>query len=443
MTEGTVEAGVIDDSGGGSMARLGTNPPKAHVLRARHERVTAAMTLVGMSLVVVTGCKRNHGTDQGGPLRLSQSEVHVLGSSEAIALVRDLEVLPDGTVWLLNSVEPFFIGFGPNGERLTAHGESGGGPEEFRMPSAFTTRGWRGEAWVLDLVRHALIRVSQPGEWSQISLPREEMPPGSLRGGMDMMSPAVRTARIGDEVILPRTTGSMEGGLTSFRLAILGADLVALDPETGLVREIVGLGDVLDDPSEGFVATEGGFPLWYRLWAVCGGEEVRVYDRVRNQLRGFSPEGEELPPVRLPALHRTEVTPREFAQVVFPLRQAEVTGAVGSRLTSEDSVRVLSEIEQGIEGQPHELAAYLPRYVDFRCADDGVMWMQPLDLEVGGLKGGASWVRIARDGEVREVHLPERFDAMRFTPDRVWGLQRDELDVASVAWIDLPEGRTR
>ena len=111
--------------------------------------------------------------------------MHVLGSSERIGLVRDLELSSDGSVWLLNSVEPFFIGFAPSGELLAAHGTSGGGPEEFRMPAAFTTRGWNGEAWVLDFVRHALIRVSQPGEWAEVSIPQGDIPAGSLRGGMD------------------------------------------------------------------------------------------------------------------------------------------------------------------------------------------------------------------------------------------------------------------
>lgn len=34
--------------------------------------------------------------------------------------------------------------------------------------------------------------------------------------------------------------------------------------------------------------------------------------------------------------------------------------------------------------------------------------------------------------------LPERFDPYRFTGDRIWGVLRDELDVASVAWIETP-----
>ena len=71
---------------------------------------------------------------------------------------------------------------------------------------------------------------------------------------------------------------------------------------------------------------------------------------------------------------------------------------------------------------------------------DGTMWMQPLDVELGGLRGGRLWLRITEDGDVREVWLPERFDAFRFLPARVWGVHRDENDLASVASIAVPGG---
>ena len=308
------------------------------------------------------------------------------------------------------------------------------------MPAGLLTGGLNGEAWAFDYVRHAFIRVSNPdAEWSEFAIPPDVVPPGTVRGGMNIMSPTVRTARLGEEMVFPWTTGSMDSGVSSFWMAILAADIAALDPRTGVVRHVVSLGDVLDDPSAGFVATDGGFPLWYRLWAVCG-DQLRVYDRVRNQFRGFTASGEEVAAIELPPVRLTEVTPQEFARAVFPLRQAEVTGAVGTRLSAEDSVRVLNQIAQGLDGTPRQLAAYLPRYVDFRCSSDSALWLHPIDLEIGALKGGRQWLRITPDGAAREVLLPVGFDALRFTRERIWGVQRDEFDVASVAWIALPTG---
>lgn len=399
-------------------------------------------TVVALALLTLAACDggpRSVAEGVGEPIVLDSTDVRVLGTSESIAEVRDLEVLPDGSVWLLNSLEPFFVGFGPEGALLGIHGSEGGGPEEYRFPSSLVAGGIDGEAWVFDLRRHALVEVSEPeSAWSEMPLPRDALPPGSLMGGMDMMSPIVRTARLGDEIVLPRTTGSMDDGLFSFRLAILGADLLALDPATDSVRTVVALGDVLDDPAAGFERTDGGVPLWYRLWAACGDDRIRVHDRVRNELRTFGPDGAELEPVALPPVRLTSVTPRQFARAVFPLREAEITGAVGRELTSADSARALNEMAQSLQGTPEQLAAYLPRYVDLRCGDDGDVWMQPLDLERGGLAGGPAWLRVAPDGTTDEVHMPARFDPYRFTGGRIWGVQRDELDVASVAWIEEP-----
>lgn len=374
--------------------------------------------------------------DAPEPIAFDASDVHFVGTSESLADVHDLEVLSDGSIWVLNSLEPFFVGFRPDGTLLEAHGTAGGGPEEFGLPSAFVTGGIDGSAWVLDLRRHALIEVSDSASSRSESLiPRADVPPGSVRGGMDMMSPSVRTAALGDEVILPRTSATMDGGLYAYRLALLGADLVALHVDSERVREVVALGEALGDPAAGFELTEGGFPLWYRLWAVCA-DAIRVYDRGRNEIRGFAPTGVELDPIALPPVAITEASPRQFARAIFGLAAAEAAGAVGVRLTAADSIRLMNELLQEISGTPEQLANYLPRYVDFRCSDDGTIWIQPFDLDLGG--GGAAWLRIGPDGATQQVRLPPRFDAYRFTRERIWGVQRDALDVASVAWIELP-----
>ena len=379
------------------------------------------------------------GSDPDAPVELAASAIEVLGSSDSLAVVRDLEVASDGSVWVLNSVEPYFIGFGPDGESLGAHGRAGRGPDEFPMPSVFMTGGWQGEVWVLDIMRHAMIRISRPeADWAEVRLQSPSLPRGTLAPGMSMLNSSVRTARLGRELVVPRTNGSMRDGVLQFRFAILEADLIAVDPEAGEVRDILALGEVLDDPSGDFIPSEGGFPMWYRLWAPCGENLVRVYDRVRNQLRGFDGSGTEVSPIDLPPVLFTEVSRRQFGEAVFGLRQAEMTGDVRTRLSAEDSVRVMDQLVQMIQGEPHELASYLPRYVDFRCSDDGTMWMHPFGLDSGGLSGGPLWLRIAPDGAIQEVRLPDRFDAFRFSSSRIWGVYRDENDIPSVASIPLP-----
>ena len=55
----------------------------------------------------LAGCSGSPAGDPNAPLALAASAVEVLGSFESLAVVRDLEVLNDGSVWVFNSVEPY------------------------------------------------------------------------------------------------------------------------------------------------------------------------------------------------------------------------------------------------------------------------------------------------------------------------------------------------
>jgi hypothetical protein len=402
-------------------------------------------------LWAVIGCEAapdNVVEGLAAPTILQPSDVHELGTSASIADVEDLEVLSDGSIWVLNSVDPFFIGFDPDGNVLQEHGRRGGGPEEFSAPAGFVSGGLDGAAWTFDIRRHTLIEVSQPqssqpqGPRSEIRIPADSIPPGTLRGGMNLMDMEVRTARMGDEVVVARSYGTMQSGMLNFWSSMWGADLLAFDPTTQAVRGVANLSEVLGDPSGEIEMTSGfpPFPLWYRLWAVCSDTELRVYDRLGNQVRTFASDGREIGAVPLPPNRLESVTDRQFVGAVFGLMLAERMGEVGGNTSPADSARLINEMLQEIEGEPEHLASFLPRYVDFRCTREGTVWIQPFDPDRGGLRGGLAWLRITADGATDEVHLPDRFDAYRFSGDRIWGIQRDEFDVATVAWIAVPAG---
>lgn len=392
----------------------------------------------------LAGCEpgSNEGVDPGlesAVVDLAATDVRIVATSDALATVYDLEVLADGDIWVLNSIAPFFVGFDSAGAVIDTHGTEGGGPDEVGRPVGFVAGGVGGEAWAFDQRRHLLVRVSAPDlERAEIALPRETLPPGSVAGGMDLLTGTVRTAHLGERIVLPRLPADRPDGVLGMIASILKVDLVALDPASGEIEPLVSLREVLDDPFDGFEATAGGFPLWRRLWAVCGGGEVVVFDRQANRLRRFDASGAELPSIELPPAQPTSVTPRQFAIAVFALRQAEAVGAVDGSLSAADSTRLLNEMVQGVSGTPEQLAAYLPRYVDLRCTDGGTIWLRPIDVDTG-LAGAREWLRIEAGGRRSRVGMPERFDPLRFTETRVWGVQRDAFDVVSIAWIALPQ----
>jgi hypothetical protein len=374
-----------------------------------------------------------------------ESDVHMLGTVEALAVVQDLEVLPDGSVWVLNSLEPFLVGFQPDGELIRAFGAEGGGPEEFRMPRGLVSGGIQGEAWVLDVARHSLIRASDPDrEWSEALIPQDSLPRGTLVQGRDFSDTRVRTARLGNEVLLARSTGSLRNGVFSFWYSVWGGDVFAFNPDENRVRKVLSLGEVLGDPTPQLKQTDGfpPFPVWPRLWAVCWEDEIRLYDRLRNVVRGFTSDGEELDPIVLPPVRPTSVTHRQFAKAVLGLAAAEAMGELGQQVTFEDSLLILNRVVLPIvKGEPEQLRSFLPMYVDMRCGEGSELWLRPFDPEVGGLRGGPTWFRIASDGKRVETRFPDRFDPFRVTSNRVWGVFRDEFDRASVAWIDVGEFR--
>lgn len=385
---------------------------------------------------------------------LADSDVRVLGSSEAIAAVRDIEVLADGSVWILNSVEPLVVGFGPEGNVLRAFGRQGDGPDEFGAPAGFVVGDIDGEAWVFDRRRHALVRVSGSRTTDAVrSLRHDSLPSGAVVGGMNLLSEAVRTARAGRSLVLPRRSAEGETDIMGFWRSTWAADLVALDLDTGSLGTVVELRSALGDPTPHFDLTGVPLPipLWFRLWAVCADSEIRVYDRLRNELRGFALDGSEVEPIALPSPRYDEVSAGHFASIAFDAVLVESMGEVGMMrpaLTGADSARIMAEVMTRVEAEPVRLAEVLPRYVDYRCDEEGTQWIQPLDLDDhggfwNGLAGSRVWLRIAPDGEIHTVRLPERFDPYRFTPAKIWGIRRDELDVASVAWIDLPPRPSR
>ncbi len=415
-------------------------------------RPTADILTACLVLTTLAACGRapaNAGRSAGAPVVVQPSDVHVLGTSEAIAIVEDLDVLPDGTVWVLNSSEPLFVGFGPDGSPLRVHGRRGGGPDEFRGPAGFVVGGIDGQAWVFDVARHMMIEVSRPdGRGREIALPRAAVPPMSLMPGIKPLSShVVRTARLGNELILPRRSSPPDAGVYSIWLSAWTADLVALDPRTDSVRTVVALGRVLGDPTSYFDMTGTGlpFPLWYRLWAVCANREIRVYDRLRNEVRGFTRDGTEVKPIALPPPRVTSVTRDQYAGALFGFATVEAEGGVppsgGPKRSRADSARIMKGFSARVTASPDQLVKVLPRYTDLRCDERGMLWMQPFDIDRGGVDGGPVWLRIAPDGTTDEFRLPDRFDPYRFTSRRIWGVQRSALDVASVAWIEVPRER--
>ena len=398
-------------------------------------------------IVVLTACgapAHRSGVDEDH-VTIPADSVVTLSRTESLAQVKDLTVLPNGDVWVLNSIEPLFVEFAPDGHVVREHGRIGGGPTEFGAPTAFVTGNVAGAAWVFDAERHALLEVSgRDSSRREIPLPSDEsLPPTHLFGGRELIGAGLRTARLGEEFVFARNPPDFSEGMLSFWRAIWTADLVAYDPKQGSTQRLISLAEALGSPDDSFELAGDfpPFPFWFRLWTVCSDAEIRVYDRLSNKVLAFSADGSPLSADTLPTVRPGHVTKEQMARVGFGLGMLEAGGELTSRGTPQDSARIIAQLSRRLEGDSDQLEALLPRYVDMSCATDGTLWLRRYDAERADLRGGPTWVRLSRGGTLQEVELPERFDAYRFLPDRVWGILRDSLDVPTVAWMKLPPPR--
>jgi hypothetical protein len=96
----------------------------------------AAVALAGSALAGCGGAPSDASRSDHAPLVMTAADLHVVGRSDSLAVVEDVAVLDDGTVWVQNSVEPVFVAFDEGGALVAAHGRLGGGPDELGGPAS-------------------------------------------------------------------------------------------------------------------------------------------------------------------------------------------------------------------------------------------------------------------------------------------------------------------
>ena len=415
-------------------------------------RAFGSLLLAVLASTIVVACSDEpSATSEGGDseaLRLSSEDVQVLGTSEDLMLVRDLEVDLDGTIWVLNDVPPYFVGFDSEGG-VTSMGSQGGGPREFRHPAGLV--GFQDPdspaagIWVFDRGRHAMIRLTRAGAPAEsvmasdvVPLPNDVMPAQSLLSGEGgIPGPLAWIDGAAGMAVVAHAPGEPPRGPAFWR-----ARIVALDLDDGSFDERWDLRDLLDDPESHHPGADEFMPV--PVWAVCPDGAAWLYDPAGNRLRALtdspqagSPGSAGAGEVELPQARRVPLTPDRMFELLRPRMIEEVPS---DQRPPDDQMREMFEAEMGsiIEDS---FASVLPEYFRMRCATDGTLWLQRFASQDGHGGAGWEWVRVSPATDpvrVESVRFPDGFMAMRFDGDRAWGIVRDSFDVPSVAWIELP-----
>ena len=378
------------------------------------------------------------GTDAPGPdgesvVTVSPDAVHALATLDLVARVVDIQPTSDGRVWVLNSVAPYFIVLGPNGQLERQFGERGGGPEEFGRPVALVRGVDPANIWTYDWGRNALIRISA-GDRRELALPRDSIPIPSLvsfkGAGINPAPPWLESTR--DGFLLARARVSQyESALHLWNADIL---LVRADGSEMSVNLHTPLADVLGDPTSRYGAATILIP--YPLWTVCADGTIGLYDPLANTLRRFTSAREELGAIALPDERQLQMT----ANLVFEMFYRQLAEDVPSaRIPEKEEMR--RQTEEQNNQFVRSSADFFPEYADLRCTPDGTLWLQPFDVTTGRLGQGSDWLRISEDGSHTLVALPHAFRTFRIERDRIWGTVRDALGVESIAWVELDSAR--
>jgi hypothetical protein len=374
------------------------------------------------------------GTDSAVPVRdgalnVPPDSVHALATLEVVARVVDIQPTADGRVWVLNSVEPYFVVLGRDGQVERQFGEGGGGPGEFNRPVALVRGADPEEVWTYDWGRNALIRISA-GDRRVLALPPDSMSVPSLvsfkGAGINHAPPWLERTR--DGFLLARArVPQYESALHLWNADIL---LVREGAPEASVSVRTPIADHLGDPEARYPAATVLLP--YPLWTACGDGTVGLYDPLANTLRRFTEEQEEVGALSLPDERQLQMT----ADLVFDLFYNQLAEDVPpSQIPEKEEMRRMTAEQNG--QFVTRSAEFFPEYADLRCTPDGSFWLRPFDVAIGRLGHGPNWLRVSPDGSVTSVALPASFRTFRIEADRIWGSARDALGVESVAWVSL------
>ena len=243
---------------------------------------------VALGLLLAACQSGDELSDPPGRVVISAADVQVVGAPGALARIVDMEAAGDGRIWVLNSVEPFFVVLGTDGQVHRSFGRRGGGPAEFEDPIELV-RGPDGRIWTFDNLRRA-IRPLSDEQTPDVALPPNWRVVSFENAGMGMVATAPWVQSQGRDMLVARKRPSAppSGGLGTWHADIyrVGVDSVGLEWEQG-----VAVPDLLGDPGERYPGASILVP--FPIWAACGDGTLVLYDPLANTIRRLASDGGE------------------------------------------------------------------------------------------------------------------------------------------------------
>jgi hypothetical protein len=349
----------------------------------------------------------------------------------SLTYVADLEVGPDGRIYVLQSQEQLIRVFDGTGRFVGTIGRRGEGPGEFLSPH---NMGWSGDTlWVIDggLSRISFfdrdgtflssLRTNWPppgGDFTRI-FPLTLLADGSVLATMSFRSAAQANGRVQS---VPYLRLDREGRVTDTLVwaSLRNSLLAILDPDNPALG-LFGSQPFGDSPLVRAAPDGSGLVLVER-WAA---EDA---DRAHFTVTRIDPSGKVL--FSKQYRYRARPMPKAVSDSVFEATVVNVLPGIGrfvsSRAQAEARVR-----------EALYLPSHLPPITGAVIGQDGTIWLRREDLG----NESVEWLVLGEDGAVLgALRAPRGLQILRAERGSIWGVEQDELDVPYVVKYRVEEG---
>jgi hypothetical protein len=168
------------------------------------------------------------------------------------------------------------------------------------------------------------------------------------------------------------------------------------------------------------------FPLWEK----CNTRRVAVFDPLEGAVTIVDGEWQ---PIRTIAVGQGyQARTDSLARVLFFHR---LLWATGGNLTSS---QILERVWSGGPDDFAEAASVSPTYVNLICTADERVLLQRYEATLQRLPRASRWMVYGPDGTSSQLQFPENFTLLDATPDGLYGVMVDSLDVPTIAVARWP-----
>jgi hypothetical protein len=284
--------------------------------------------------------------------------------------------------------------------------------------------------WTFDRGRLGFYLVSAgPGGIREVVVARDSLPWTPLSfDDLGIGGTRPWLAHLGDAFLIAGS--ALDATPAPQPLAHYNANLYGIDERTGTVSVALSIRNAVSDPVAAGIPARILMPN--PLWSICPNGAIALYDPIRQEIRRYNSSGVIEVRVTIPAAPPVEVTLERIFGAIW--RQTRDNKRPEFRQDSAEMYRQFVKESAEIKDQ---LATHFPEFIGLQCTGH-TLWLQRLSLTSGRMGRGPSWLIVRANGHLSEVEFPSHFRPFRFSGDRVWGTVRDQWDVPSIAWLNVP-----